>query len=307
MTKFIRMLSVSALVWMYLVPAMAADDPVAMIIDAKGEVVYSSDGQAWKSVNRNKFLFEGWRVKTGNNGMCKILKHHCETIEVLAGDTEIEMDSSATRVLAGNISDTRPARSFGAFLKRRFASVQKHTVTRAVKSEKEIRLKTAENITISEEYPELAWENPGSEYTYQFFIGDRVFDVPGTDKDIVRFRVPVQIPGENAYCVNVLYKGEVLYAPEDRGTLKCLSDEEKKKFRMELARILEIAPDNRFLLGGFMEENGFKVVAMDHYRDFLHENPEAEEVRPFLVRVLGDLELEKLKKAELERIKNHRN
>ncbi len=307
MTKFIRMLSVLSIIWMYAVPAMGTEEPLAMIIDAKGEVAYSPDGQAWKPVNRNKFLFEGWHVKTGKDGMCKILKHDSETIEVLAGSTEVEMKSDATRVLEGNISDTRPSRSFGAFLKRRFASVQKYTVTRSVKSEKDVRLKTARDITLSEDYPDLVWENPGPEYSYQLFVGDKVFDVPGTDEDMVRFRLPQAFPGENTYCVNVLYKGEVLYAPEDRNTLKWLSNEEKKTFQQELARMLEIAPDNRFLLGVFMEENGLKVVAMDRYRDFLTENPDAEEVRPFLVRVLGDLELENLKKAEMAFIRNQKD
>lgn len=299
MSKFACMLSVFMLVWAYASPSMAEAEPLAMIIDAKGEVAYSPDGAAWKPVNRNKFLFEGWRVKTGEGSVCKLLKHQSEMIEVLAGSTEVEMAAGQTRVLSGNISDTRPARSFGAFLKRRFASVQKYTVTRSLKPDREVRLKTAREITLSEDYPDLIWDNPGPEYSYQLFVGDKMFEIPGTEKEMVRFTVPRPFPGENPYCVNVLYKGEVLYAPADRNTLKWLSDEEKKAFHQDLARILEIAPDNEFLLGVFMEEKGFRVVAMDRYRNFLEENPDADEVKPFLLRVLGDLELEKLKKAEM--------
>ncbi|MGE0083610.1 MAG: hypothetical protein AB7S75_04250 [Desulfococcaceae bacterium] len=304
MSKFIRILSVSILVWAYTFPAAAAENPLAMIIDAKGDVAYSPDGQTWKPVNRNKFLFEGWHVKTGADSVCKLLKHRTDTIEVLTAGTEIETTAGLTKVLQGNISDTRPARSFSAFLKRRFASIQKYTVTRSEKSGRDIRLKTARNITLSEDYPDLVWDSPGPEYTYQLFVGDKMFNVPGTEKDMVRFRVPRPSPGEIPYCVNVLYKDEVLYAPEDRNTLKWLSDEEKKTFHQELARMLEIAPDNRFLLGVFMEDNGFRVVAMDYYRDFLSENPDAAEVRPFLLRVLGDLNLENMKKAEMALSRN---
>ncbi|MEZ4526731.1 MAG: hypothetical protein R2941_12495 [Desulfobacterales bacterium] len=299
MSKCLYILSVLMILGLPVFPAMADDTPLAMIIDAKGEVAYSPDGAAWKPVNRNKFLFEGWRVKTGEGSVCKLLKHQSEMIEVLAGGTEVEMEAAQTKVLSGNISDTRPARSFGAFLKRRFASVQKYTVTRSLKPARDIRLKTAREITLSEDYPDLVWDNPGSEYSYQLFVGDKMFEIPGTHKDMVRFPVPGPFPGENSYCVNVLYKGEVLYAPADRNVLKWLSDEEKKAFHQELARILEIAPDNEFLMGVFMEEKGFRVVAMDRYRNFLEENPDADEVKPFLLRVLGDLELEKLKKAEM--------
>ncbi len=306
MSGFIRMLSVSILVWMHVFPATAAeDDPLAMIIDAKGDVAYSPNGHTWKPVNRNKFLFEGWRVKTGEDSVCKLLKHRSETIEVLAAGTEVELNADLTKVLSGNISDTRPARSFGAFLKRRFASVQKYTVTRSLKPDRDIRLKTVREITLSEDYPDLVWDNPGPEYSYQLFVGGNVFEVPGTEGDMVRFTVPRPVPGENRYCVNLLYKGEVLYAPEDRNILKWLSGEEKKAFHQDLARILEVAPDNAFLLGAFMEEKGFRVAAMDCYRNFLAANPDADEVRPFLLRVLGDLELEKLKKAEMSHIREH--
>lgn len=282
------------------VPVMAAENPVAMLIDAKGGVFYSPDGEIWKSVNRNKFLFEGWRVKTGKDGVCKVLKQQSDMIEVLATGTEVEIGSESTRVLHGNISDTRPARSLNGFLQRKFAGVQNHTgVQRSAKTGRDPHLETIKNITLSADYPDLVWENIGPEYSYQLYVGDNVFDVPGTEEKTVRFRLPKMEAGENDYCVNVIYKGEVLYAPEERNSIQWLSEEKKSGFYQELAAILEIAPDNHFLLGRFMDEKGFTVVAMDSYRKFMEDNPDdAHEAGYFLNRVFEKLKLEKLKKEK---------
>lgn len=276
----------------------AEEEPLAMLIDVKGKVYYSPDGKNWKSVNRNKFLFAGWRVKTDPDGVCKILKHQSDMIEVLASATEIEIHPEGTKILRGNISDTRSARSFSGFLKRKFAKVQKYTMVRR-SAGNDVRLRTAAEITLSEDYPDLVWESKGPEYSYQLHVGDQVFTVPGNDDAIVRFRLPESALGKSDYCVNILYKEEVLYAPEERCRLRWLSEEEKKDFYKDLAHLLEIAPANDFLLGTFLEKQGFTVIAMDHYRKFLNQNPDAHEVRPFLLRVLEELELKKMKNEEL--------
>ena len=59
-----------------------------------------------------------------------------------------------------------------------------------------------------------------------------------------------------------------------------------------------IDPDNGFLLGNVLDEYGFKVAAMDRFREFLSENPDINEVRPFLMKVYDDLKLRHLKQAE---------
>ncbi|MDM8517287.1 hypothetical protein QUF76_13885 [Desulfobacterales bacterium HSG16] len=70
--------------------------------------------------------------------------------------------------------------------------------------------------------------------------------------------------------------------------------------KREILHIQKIAPDNGFLMGSLMEKRGLKVAAMDQYRRFLSESPDADETRPFLIKILNELKLEKLEKREME-------
>lgn len=302
MNKFIKTVCIlfMALLGMAAIASSEDDGPVALLIQPKGEVMYSGDGKTWKMVNRNHFLFEGWRVKTGADGFCKLVNNETGMIESVKGNTEIEILSQGIKAVKGTISAPEHSSSFMSMLKRKFAKVQKYAVIkRRPKDPKRIRLKTAKEITLSEDYPELVWENVGPEYSYRLVVGKKTFDVPASDRDMARFSLSGIEPGQFDYHVRVFCNGELVYKPGKKGRLHWMSDDEMESLRNQEEDIQQTDPDG-FLLGNFMDDHGLKVPAMDLYRKFLSKNPDANNMRPFLLKVLSDLNLETLKKAELK-------
>ncbi|QTA77914.1 Uncharacterized protein dnl_01160 [Desulfonema limicola] len=283
--------------------AALQDGPVAMLIEAKGSVFYSPDGRTWKDVNRNKFLFESWRVKTSENGTCMLLNRHTEMLEPVNSNTELEISSKGTRIIAGTAAQYEPAKNLAGYFKRKFADIQKFTgVNRYGKTYGKVTLATAKDITLSDDYPEMVWENAGTKYDYQLTVGKKVFQIPGSKRDIIRFKLTDMEPGSFKYSVQVLFDDEIIYAPQKNNTLKWLSNDEKSVLNKEKLDIVKIAPDNGFLMGSFLDEKGLKVAAMDQYKRFLSDNPDADEIRPFLIKVLNELELGKAEKAEMEKL-----
>ncbi|MDM8552374.1 hypothetical protein QUF72_19975 [Desulfobacterales bacterium HSG2] len=300
MNRFLIVFTLAAaLIFSTVASASPQKDPLALLIQPKGTVMYSPDGERWKNVRRNRFLFEGWHVKTGSDGFCKLLNQETGMIESVESNTRVEIRTGGANVVRGTISEPKPAANFMSLLKRKFAKVQKYSaVKRHHKERAETELKTVREITLSRDYPDLVWENPGPKYSYRLVVGEEVFDVPGTRGDMIRFKLSRTNPGLSDYHVQVIRDGEVAYTPEEKGRIRWLSQSEMKSFREKAERIRQTDPDG-FLLGSFMDDHGFKIPAMDQYRKFLSQNPDANEMRPFLIKVLGDLKLETLKQAEL--------
>lgn len=285
--------------------AASEKTPVVLLIEAKGSVFYSADGQKWKDVSRNKFLFENWQVKTGADGTCMLLNRQTEMLEPVDSNTELEIHAQGTKLIKGTLSPPESAKDIAGFFKRKFANVQKYTgVRRYEKKSKKIKLKTIEDITLTDEFPDLVWENAGAKYDYQVLIGKKVFDVPGTKGDIVRFKIPKMLPDRYQYQVQVLFDGEIIYAPQKKNILTWLDNEKEKILNGEIQRIEKIAPGNGFIVGSLLDERGLKVAAMDQFRSFLSKHPESSETRPFLINVLNELKLGKLEKAEMEKFHN---
>ncbi|GBC62106.1 hypothetical protein DENIS_3069 [Desulfonema ishimotonii] len=280
-------------------PATARTEPSVLLIQARGAVMFISEkNMPWEMVFRNKFLYEGYRIRTGEGGYCKLIDQQTHLIQTVLSNTEVEVQNTGIRVVRGNISESGPIGDFISCLKRKFARIQKYTTIRRGEDKSELRLSTIPRITLSESYPDLVWENPGAEYTYQLVIGQKIFDVPATDAPMVRFRISGLSPGRSDYHVQVLYKNEICYIPDRRGEIQWLSGEEDHALREQELCLREIDPDNGFLLGNLMDERRVKVAAMDYYRDFLLENPGINEARPFLMKVYNDLRLKKLKHTE---------
>ncbi len=169
-----------------------------------------------------------------------------------------------------------------------------------------MRLTTAGDITLSDDYPDLVWENPGSRYGYQLIVGEKVFEIPGAEGDMIRFSLPRMDPGLFQYVIQVLFDGEIIYAPRKKNILRWMAEDEKQALNKEIQRIDDIAPGNGFLMGNLMDERGLKVAAMDQYREFLSEYPDAHETRPFLIKVLNELKLGKIEKTEIKKYRSQR-
>lgn len=301
MSKFIKIVLILAMTVLCssTITTASEDGPLVLLIQAKGNVTCSTDGTTWKKVRRNKFLYDGSRVKTGDDGTCKLIRQQTGMVKSVGSNTEVEIGVDETKALEGVLSEARSAGNLKGFLNRKFAKLQKHTALhRGGKNGRQVELKTVRNITLSEDYPDMVWENLGTEYSYQLTVGGKAFDVPASCTPVVRFKLSRMEPGQSEYSVEVLYNGEILYTPEKKGKLRWLSNAEKEALLKRVRSIQQVDPDNGFLLGSFMDKQGLKVAAMDQYRKFLTENPDANEARAFLIKILNDLKLKKIKGAE---------
>jgi hypothetical protein len=165
-----------------------------------------------------------------------------------------------------------------------------------------LELNTARKVKISRQYPDLVWQHIGPEYRYRLIIDHQFFEV-SVDKNasIVRFKTPELESGPHKYMVQVLKDGQVVYHPPKMHTLYVLSDQEQADLLEEKQFIEEINPENKFLLGNYMEEKGLIVVAMDQYRQFFEQNPDENQMRPYLIKIYNDLKLSDLKLSEIKK------
>ncbi|WP_373500156.1 hypothetical protein [Desulfococcus sp.] len=279
--------------------AAAGDAPPVLLIQAAGDVAYSTDGQTWRKVRRNKFLHRGYTVRTGPDGRCKLLDQETDRIRTVEPGTVVKIGEKGLTVLKGQVSKAAPAGGVAAFLERKFTRVQKYAaVQRSPKNRTPKQFKTARRVVLSKEYPDLVWENQGPLYSYELAIGERRFKVPPSKEEIIRFAPPAILPGVYPYRVKILYQGEVLQAQKQDGELRWLSDEEVEAFHRKTVRIEALTAEDGFLLANLMDDEGLKVAAMDTYRRYMAENPDANEVRPFLIKVLSDLHLEQMRRQE---------
>jgi hypothetical protein len=279
---------------------IASEEPLVLLIQAKGAVAYSTDGNKWKPIHRNKFLYNDWQVKTEKDATCKLLHLDSNKAEQLEPETEAIIKATGTKLIRGSKSDLDDTASFTGFLRRKYAKVQKYTsVQRKADSDERIYLNTAVKIKLSPDYPEIVWQNAGPEYGYRLVVGDDIYEIPESGDPLIRFRLKEMEPGEYTYHVQVTYEGEVLYSPEKQNTLIWQSREESLRLRDKIIQIKKLSGDDGYLLGNLLDEEGITVAAMDYYQDYLKENPGANEVRPFLVKVLHELGLSTLEEKEI--------
>ena len=262
-------------------------------------MAYSTDGQAWRQVRRNKFLHRGYTVKTGADGRCKLLDRETDKIRSVENNTVVNIGEKGLRVLTGKISEPAPAGGVAGFLERKFARVQRYAaVLRSPQVQTPKQLKTVRQIVLSKEYPDLVWENWGPLYSYELTIGEKRFKVPPAKEEIIRFTPQAILPGVYPWRVKLLYQGEVLQTQKKDGELRWLSDADVAAFNLRKARIEALTTEDGFLLANLMDDEGLKVAAMDTYLRYMAENPDANEVRPFLIKVLSELHLEQMRRRE---------
>lgn len=286
--------------FIFCLSASAADsEPLVLLIQVQGDVRYTKDGESWNLISRNKFLYDGDRIKTDDSGSCRLINRETDVLQAINSNTEIAVSKQGIKVLQGGLPEPEAAGDIISFLKRKFAKVQKYTmVKRKGRDTQNNYLQIAPEITLSKAYPEIVWENLGPGYSYELIVNGKKYKVPENNGYMVCFKLTDMIPGKFNYSINILYQGELLYVPQAKGTIRWLSESENTLFQKKVSRIHEIAHDNGFLMGNIMDEHGLKVAAMYEFQKFLAENPDINEVRPFLIKVYNDLKLNKMKHNE---------
>lgn len=302
MSKFIR--TTTAFLLVIAAGAAAAAGPVAKITQIEGDVEFSRNGETWRVVTRNKYLFPGYQVRTAADGSAKVLNQESGETHELGGSTTISVGEDSIDVVAGsNFSDPEDAGgSFWQALVNKFSTTQRYTtVRRSVKRDGDaVRIRTARGITLSPEFDELVWTNVGPEYAYRLTIDDQVFDVqPSSTGEMIRYRVEDLEPGPHAYQVEVLLDGEVEYTPPRPSELVWLSGEQEAAILAEIDAIRsDPVRNDAFVIADYLESQKLLVGAMDVYRDYFAENPEDNDMRPFLIKSYHDLKLLQLKEKE---------
>ncbi|MBX9635509.1 MAG: hypothetical protein K2X44_11065 [Magnetospirillum sp.] len=153
-------------------------------------------------------------------------------------------------------------------------------------------------MALSASYPELAWEGYGKQYSYTLTIDGKAHAVPGTESDVVRFRVPELAAGKHNFTVAVMEAGKKVVEAEKEGQITWLSAAEDKALADEIAKIKALAPKDDFAIANLLDGRSVTVAAMDLYRKYFAENKDDNEMRPLLIKAYNDLKLKELRQKE---------
>lgn len=303
---FSRIGVIAALAVAACVGTAQAAGPVAKLTQVQGEVEYSKDGDRWRPVSRNKYLFEGYQVRTGADGSAVVINQISGKSRDLGADALVVVDEGGAKAVKGSLSE--PQSAFGSFfqaLYNKFSKAQRYTTVRrsAVRPE---QFSTARQVKLSSQYPDLVWSKVGPEYSYRLTIENddgfsQSWSIPNDNQgEVIRFTVPELAAGTYDYKVELLLNGEVIAAPSARRMpeLVWLSSEKSASVGAEMHKLRQDPNNDEIVLASYLEDAGLLVPAMDVYHTFFDQNPDETDMKPFLMKVYGDLKLEGLRARE---------
>ncbi len=284
----------------------AARDPVAVLYQVKGKVEYSKNGKKWKRVRHSKFLFTGYKIRTGTNGKGVINVRKTGKNLKLGPNSLIVTTSSGPIAKKGTLVASRTSGKLLSGLIKRFTKSQSYTTIRRSSKKKGINLDAVRNIALTDDFPHLVWSSLGGKYDFELTVGSDVYKVPATRENFVRVKVKPFL-GKKTYHIKVLRDRKVVAAlqpfrskgKERERTIVWLSDEKKEELRNSITGIQDLYGDNSFIMGSYFEKNKMWVAAMDKYKQYLSEYPDEIEMTPYLFRVYKKLRLNDLYRTEL--------
>lgn len=282
-------------------------DPVGVLFQVKGKVEYTKNGTKWKKVRRNKFLFSGYQVRTGADSSAKVtIKDSGENYDLHPNS----LISIADNKLAAKKGSVTPAAASGKLmtgLMKKFNKSQSYTTVRRSSKKRDVKILAVREITFSEKYPYMVWNNIGSEYSYKLTVGEKTYEVPATDSMIVRTKVD-PFSGTQEYKITAMKDGKEvvnLKPYKSKGQTKShtatwLDGSKKIEIERTLRDIQETYGENSFMMGSYFEKQDMWVASMDQYQQYLKDSPDEIEMTPYLFRVYKKLKLDSVYKKELE-------
>ena len=277
--------------------------PVAKLTEYTGAVEVSVDGKQWRPVTRAKLLFAGAEVRTGKDGHATLIASANNAALELQADTVVVVRDKDLQVVSGEAAAPRSRSglfSFFADVQRRWESRQRYTtVRRGV--ENPWQVETANAISVSANYPDLVWQNGGSDVTYRLTVDGKVFAVPGVaaDAPFVRFGLTDLAPGAHQYRIEVLDQtGVVKYTDKDGGKLTWLTAQKSQAVHTQHAAMLADKTKDDDEIAEFLAGNGLLVPAMEHYRAVTLANPAEIDVLPAVLKLYAGLRLDTLRQQE---------
>ena len=196
--------------------------PIALLIVTSGDIEYRKNGAEWKKSTGTNFIYEGDYVKTLNNGKCLIINQKNISYLLVNENSEIFLKNGILQKVRGTFSELNDVKkNLVTTIYNKYKLIEEYSsVSRSIIPKKRIKLFTVENLTISDDYPCIVWENIGSEFSFQLNIENRVFNLPASENEIIRYCLPKMKPGEYEYSVCVFRKGKRVYKPEKKNKLK---------------------------------------------------------------------------------------
>jgi hypothetical protein len=283
------------------------NDPTAVLFQAKGNVEYTKNGKSWRKVRRNKFLFDGYQVRTGSDGSGKVtIKETGENFD-LTSNSLFDVTDEGLVAVQGSISAAESSGKLVSGLIKKFDKSQSYTTVRRSFNKREVKLEAVRDVTVSDDYPYLVWNNLGDDYDYKVVVGGKSYDVPSSDEMYVRVKLD-PFEGQKAFDIyavkdgnTVTQLGKYRSRGEDKDHMvNWLSGTEKNTVEEEVKAIQDTYGENSFMLGSYFEKKDMWVASMEQYKQYLQENPDEIEMTPYLFRVYKKLQLDDVYKKELE-------
>ncbi len=280
---------------------IAREPPVAKMVQIEGQVEYTRNGKRWNPVRRTKYLFPGYKIKTGANGSGKLINQQTGESQELGSDSEIEVTIDGIALVSGNLTEPQ-SESVSVFqsLMNKFAKAQRYTTVRRSLTSNDDKVcdnkvRTIRKISLSPAHPDLVWRNACPEFSYRLIIDGAATDISAqSTSEMIRHTISGIEPGEHSYRVEVLDKDGTVYIPRKDSTFVWVSGKDEK----EMVSTLDSLNDDVFMQTNYLEEKGMYVAAMDAYRDYFSENPDDNDMRPLLIQSYNDLKLTNLKQSE---------
>lgn len=279
--------------------AYAVNDPSAVLSKAVGDVTYSKDGQKWKKVRRNKFLYQGYQVRV--NGSCMVCVQKDDKCVKFGSGSKFIVTEDGLAVTHGDFESMDDQSRMMSGLMKRFTKAQVYTTVR--RSSVGAFFKPFRTMTLSDKYPKLyLHKQPNS--TYEVTVGDYIIkgDDIYDDEDIVIVKVP-KFDGSRFVSIKIIRDGksEIFNQYRSIGQLQPITVSWNNEIDAEANKILR-ETDNFFLVGSYYESQGAYVAALDNYYLYLNDTGEIE-MTPYAFRLLKKLNLTTYYKNELEKWK----
>ena len=281
---------------------IASVPPVAKLVEPQGNVEYRRGNSDWKVVKRTKYLFEGYGVRTGEDGSVRLISQVNGDSRQLRGGSEIQVSDSGVNLISGELSDSISGdASFYQSLNNKFAKAQRYTTVRRSAGigdtdSCDSKVRTIRKISISNAYPDLVWRNACPEYSYRLVIDNgSPIEVPAqSTSEMIRYNVSEAAPGEHKFRVEVMDNDGIIYIPKRDSVFSVLTSEQEQDVLGELEQV----GDDIIIGANLLEQNGLFVAMMDIFREHFAENPDDNGLRPLLIQAYQDLKLSNLRERE---------
>ena len=274
--------------------------PLALLINIKGKVELSKNGQSFNDVlTKDRFILDGYHIQTGADGSGTIIFLQQDNMCKIEPNSHIEIINGYIKKVNGKFQDLSSSEKVLEDIDRQYLHAMKYTMSRKSSGKKKISVKLPRSLSVCKDFPLLVWNNCGKAYTYRLTVGTNTYDVPASEDKVVRFTLPELKPGKYKYAVEVLKGGEVAYKPKKAKKMIFLAEDELTVFQKQRKTIDSIAKGNLLLLGMRLEKLDINGGAYDAYERYFNVHSDDNEMRPFFIRACHSLKLNELKLEQI--------